>query len=259
MGAFGKIFNLFVQRLIKLFLLLAPQLEKVIALSQFGDRFLLKTLSLAYKIFLAILYPYSLVRVLVFLELKDSSVTEYARNFSFLVNWFMIVLMFWNETFVNGNVLLSQLRCWTKELMEVQTAKENLMMLLRFTVKAAFLSYMTLKINYGKYFFQVKQNSTVLDEFLKPVLLLPFAIIAATSNRIFITNTVIKNSLFQISKRLQSSSNAIDESSEKHIQLHNFFVQFHKANVKNLIAIIVCCAMNTTYQVTIGSRYFNCF
>lgn len=135
------------QSLIKAFLLLAPQLEKVIGLLQFGDGFLLKALNLAYKIFLITIYPYSLVRVLVFLELKDSAVTEYARNISFLVTWLMLVLIYWNETIVNRNNLHSQLLNLTNELMELQTKKQNFCMLLRFTAKAAVLSYMTMTTN----------------------------------------------------------------------------------------------------------------
>lgn len=251
MKVWKKSFNLLVKRLIKVFMFLAPQLEKVIGLSRLGDGFLLKALSAAYKIFLVTLFPLSLVRVLVFLELKDSTVTQYARNTSFLVNWFLIVLVYWNETFSHGNDLLDQLGSLTNELMRVQSARKNFIMLLRFTVKAALLGSLTLKTNYGKYFFHVKPNMTLFDKFLGPMLLLPFAVVAATANRIFVANTVIRNSLAQISKGLKSSSSSIEVSAEKYSRLHNFFVRFHIANVKNLIAIIASCAMNTTYQVMV--------
>lgn len=242
-----------VQKLLQGIIFVFPQLEKLLGVSQLGKGFFLPILSIALRVFLTVLYPIACVEVLGFLRMKESYVTVLARNVTFLFNWLLIIFIYGNETFSNGRGGFTEIKVLVHELTKVQSTKQNFVMLLMCTVKVIILGLGTLRVNGGKYFYQMKPDSSFIELCLGFTLLLPFAVMAVASNRIYIANIVTKNRLHQISSKLKNVSmkrhSNFDECNVEYGRLHDFFIDFHASNGNNLMAIIAFSAINIIFQV----------
>lgn len=242
-----------VQKLLQGIIFAFPQLEKLLGVSQLGKGFFLSLLSIVLRVFLTVLYPVACFEVLGFLRMKESYVTVLARNVTFLFNWLLIIFIYGNETFSNGRGGFAEIKVLVHELTKVQSTKQNFFMLLMCSFKAVILGLGTLRVNYGKYSYQMKPDSSFIEECLGITLLLPFAVMAVASNRIYIANVVTKNRLNQISCQMKAVSmkrySNFDECTVEYRRLHDFFIDFHASNGNNLMAIIAFSAINIIFQV----------
>lgn len=243
-----------VKKLLLLFIFLAPKLEKLFGLSNFCYRNKrVKVLSYFIIISFIILYPISWLRVLNFSGKTDSSTTMYARNLTFVFNWLLLVFIFANETFDSDDNQreFESIERLFRMLIELQSVKDNLVLLMRCTVKlAVFVGLMY--TSYGKYEFLMKLNLSKWEEALTPLLYLPFVILYLASSRIYAANIVVKHFLKVNENELKAlapdDAVKIKLSAINYKHIHEFFAEFNKRNAINLLVIISFCLLNIVYQ-----------
>lgn len=248
--------NRIVKRTLLLFIFLAPKLEKLFGLSQFSYKNKrVKVLSHLIITSFIILYPFSWIRVLNFSQKNDSSTTMYARNLTFVFNWLLLVFIFANETFDSDYHQrgFGSIERLFRKLIELQSLKDNLILLMRCTLKMVVVFWGLLYVSYGKYSFLLKSNISQLDEALIPLLYLPFVVMTLASNRIYVANTVVKH-LLAIDKKILKLSKLDDAvkirlGAINYGMIHDFFVEFNKRNAINLLVIVSFCLLNIVYQV----------
>lgn len=236
--------NSLIVKFLKLFIWFYPKFEKLFGLSSLGHRssVIVKFVSISIKTAFVVIYPIACSRFLFVFTSRDSRATTYARNLTFAFNWILLVSIYSNEISFRGYRNLQSL---FHVLIEVQSLKQNLILLLKCTLKAAVLGSVLLKLNVSKYNRLKKRNLGPHDENLMFFLLLPFFVMILASNRIYMANTVVKHFLV-IFKHNQLSIKYFERN---YGRLHDFFVSFNKANSINFATILCFCVLNIIYEV----------
>lgn len=251
--------NRIVKKILLLFIFLAPKLEKLFGLSQLRWKTKpIKVLTLSSRaiiISFIILYPVSFMKVLTYFQTSESGVTMYARNITFAFNWLLLVLIFANETFdadhhQRGFGGIKRLFC---KLIEIQSLKDNLVLLLRCTMKMTVVFVGLFYTSYKKYTHRMKAKLTLSEQCLEFFLYLPFIIMALASNRIYIANNVVKRLLTINACELKTAAPddalSIKLCAINHSRFNSFFVAFNKRNAINLLVILSFCLLNIVYEV----------
>lgn len=257
-----------VQKLLLLFIFLAPKIEKVFGLSSLrykNQRIKILTLSSrAIVISFIVLYPVSCVKVLDFFRPNVSSVTFYARNLTFAFNWLLLVFVLVSRMFTDDNQAgFTEIELMFRKLIKLQNFHDNLILLMRCTLKDALVFGGMFFVNYGKYKLHTNKNLSAWEKSLQPLLFLPFIILSLASNRIYVANVVVKHFLMRnlsdlestaANKTLQIKLGAINYS-----RVHSAFVDSSKHGAINLLAILSFCTLNIVYEVKeIMARFTRC-
>jgi hypothetical protein len=254
--------NRFVQKLLLLFICLAPKIEKLFGLSPFryrNKRIQVLTLS-SYRVIIIsfiILYPISCIRTLDFFRSSDSDVTKYARNLTFAFNWLLLVFIFGNEALNADYNGFSEMERMLRDLIKRQNFNDNLTLLMRCTVKVTLIFSGLFYVKFTMNNFHINRNLMTWEKALVPLLYLPIIILSLASNRIYVANSIVKQCLLMNASNLKPSEMQVKHCTVVYMRLHSFFVRFNKFNAINLLAVVCFCMLNIVYQVIKSSSIVN--
>lgn len=208
------------QVVLKIIIHFTSKVEFLFGLSQFTYNSKCAWLiSLAIRIFILGLYPFSCFRILNFDKGQDSVVTKYARNVTLAFNWMLLLFIYANQTLNPDaqNEKSTKFKSVISKLIHFQTFRENVQLLVRCTFKMTLTLSLLLYLSYQKYKFNIKSNLSEWENYLLFVLLLPFVVFSLTSNQIYCCNAVI----FQLLKR--NNSNHIKNGAVSYRSAHDYF------------------------------------
>lgn len=242
--------------LLLLFIDVVPKIEELFGLSELSFRNKrIKVLILsshATIISFIVVYPISCLKLLNFFQRSESGVTSYARNLTFVFNWLLLLFILGKRT-PNVNNCERDVQSMFRKLVEHQSLNDNLILLIRCTLKNAVIFAMLFRLTYGKYSRHVNSNLGVYERHLWMFLFLPNVIMTLASNRIYVDNTVVKHFLMKIVSDLKSSAPNrvinINYCAINYSRVHRAFTRSGKNNGFNLLVILSFCLLHIVYEV----------
>lgn len=245
--------NRYDQKLLLLFHFLSVKMEKVFGLSSFRYKNKrIRALTLSTRVIIIsfiILYPISCTKTLDYSSANDSDVTIRARNLTFVFKWLLLVFIYGNELRNVNNRGFGDMERMLRELMKRQNFNDNLMLLMRCTVKVAFIFSGLFVLNYKVMNMHSNKNLVAWEKALALLLHLPLITLALVSNRIYVANVIIKQSLLMNASGLKSTELQMKLFAISHARLNRFFTEFNKLNAINLLTALSFCMVNIIYQV----------
>lgn len=244
-----------VARLLLCYITAAPKIDKLFGLSEFSFRDkrikVLTLSSCAIRFSFIVAYPISCVKTLNFFHRSDSDVTYYARNSTFAFNWLLLLIILGGKTTSSDyqRDILSMFR----KLIKLQSLNDNLILLLRCTLKDAVIFAMLFRVTYGKYSRHASSHLGMWERHLWVFLFLPNVVMTLASNRIYVANAVVKHYLMKIARDLKSTAPNramnINFSAINYRRVHRVFTRFNGNNAINLLAILAYCLFHIVYEV----------
>lgn len=230
--------------LLNIFIRFYPKFELLFGLSNPGTRSsnFVKFISVLIKISFIVFYPIACVNYLSIFTKSDSRTTKYARNLTFAFNWTLLISIYSNELSFRG---FGNLKTLFTYLINMQSPKRNMILLLRCTIKGFFLGCALITLNFKKYSRLKNKNLNPEDECLMFFLLLPFFVLILATNRIYIANTVVKHFLVAF----KDNQLNMKYFGSNYGRLHDFFESFNKSNSMNLVTVFGFCVINIIYEV----------
>jgi hypothetical protein len=244
--------NRYDQKLLLLFIFLSAKMEKVFGLSSFRYKNKrIRALTLSTRVIIIsfiILYPISCTRTLDFSHSNDSAVTIRARNLTFVFKWLLLCFIHGNGAFIQ-NYEFNDIERTMRGLIKRQNFNDNLMLLLRCTLKVAVIFSGLFFLNYRVMNMHSKKSLMVWEKVLALVLHLPLITFALASNRIYVANSIVKQLLLMNASGSKSNELQMKHFAIVHSRLHRFFTEFNKCNSINLLSVVCFCMLNIVYQV----------
>lgn len=247
------------RKILEIYIFLLSKVEKCVGLSNFCYKNkqykVLLLLSCAIRISFIIVYPIVCKDLLTVFLRKETGVTYFARNITFGFNWLLLVIIFANETFIKSNKQASfdDFKALFDYLIKSQNLTDNIKLLMRCTLKCVVVFLGLFHTSYKKYTLKMTQNLTMLETTLMSFLFLPFVVFVLATNRIYVTNTVIKQCLITNVKRVnfleKDFTVKIQALTVNYNSFHRFFLNFNKSNEINLLAVLTFCILNIVYEV----------
>lgn len=258
--SFPKVFimNSLMKKLLKVFIFFSSKVEKIFGLSDFSfhnKRFKILTLiSFAMKITFLVLYPFACLTLLEDFIMQGSGITLLARNITFAFNWLLLFFIYGSEFFTSNQQIEDKQRSLFLNLIQIQSLKQNVLLLMRCTLKTTALLVGLIRTNSGKYTLGMKTNMNLCEEVLLAIVFLPFIILGLVSNRIYVANNIVR---YRLLKNVQEfhdlnveTATMIEFAAVNHRSLHDFFIAFNKSNEINLLTFLTFSILNIAYQVS---------
>lgn len=243
--------------LLLLFIDVMPKIEKLFGLSELSfrnKRFKVLTLSSrAMAISFVAVYPISCFKLLDFFSHKiESGVSTYARNLTFGFNWLLLLFILGSRA-LNNNSRQRDIQSMLRKLIELQSLSDNLILLIRCTLKDAVIFAILFRLTYGKYSRHYNSNLGVYERHLWVFLFLPIVTMTLASNRIYVDNAVVKHFLMKIVSDLKLSAPNrvinINYCAINYSRVHRAFTRSSRKNGINLLVVLSYCSLHIVYEV----------
>lgn len=249
--------NSSIRKILRLFILWLPRVEKLFGLSNFSYRSkhftALTLLSCAIKIAFLVLYPFACFSLLGDFIMQDSGITLLARNITFVFNFLLLVFIFGSEILTSNQQIEEKLKSLFLNLIQRQNWKQNVLLLMRCSLKSAALLVGLVRTSSGKYTFGMKKTLTMGEKALLPFVFFPFVILVLISNRLYVANNIVRHCLARNAEEIKSWLVKMETKAElatiSYQNLHEFFIGFNRANQINLLTFLTFSILNIAYQV----------